>query len=402
MRLPPLLTRPPQRQSLATELLATVAVLAAAALLLAVGGVVLLVGWLDPAQTALYLSLLIAADVGIFVVFGALQLQRLVLRPLRATVDAAEAIAAGDLARRVPSAESRELEALATSVNRMTERLLEERTQLVRAEKLASVGRLAAGVAHEIGNPLGAIHGYAHLARSQVADRPAALDALAGLERESARIDRIVRGLLDYARPRRQTPLALPVNDAVRTVAELLAAQGALRRVALALDLDDSSPRIVADRHDVEQLFVNLLINAVDAMGGVGRLAVRTERIERATLEQARHRVGDEGYASGEADDRALPPVPREPSPRVRIWLARAVDVSAAVKLVVADSGPGIAPADAERVFDPFFTTKDPGQGTGLGLAIVLRTVESAGGTVWVERSREGGAAFHLLVPAAA
>src|SRR5690242_526945 len=137
--------------SLRTELLATFAILAAAALLFAVVSVVLLYDATDPARGALYICLLIAADVLVVVAFGAWKLRDLVLRPLRAAAEIAEEIADGDLHLRLPDQRSHELQQLAASVNRMTERLIHEQAQLVRAEKLASVGRLAAGIAHEIG-----------------------------------------------------------------------------------------------------------------------------------------------------------------------------------------------------------------------------------------------------------
>src|SRR6476620_1352243 len=189
--------------SLRTELLATFAILALAALMFAVASVVLLYDAADPARGAFYICLLIAVDVLVVVAFGAHKLRQLVLLPLSAAAATAEEIADGDLHVRIPDQDSLELQQLAVSVNRMTERLLHEQAQLVRAEKLASVGRLAAGIAHEIGNPLGAISGYAHLLRMNAGGNAPVLEAVGGLERETTRIDRIVRGLLDYARSRR-------------------------------------------------------------------------------------------------------------------------------------------------------------------------------------------------------
>ena len=375
-----------------TELLLQMAVLAAGALVVGVAGVLLLAHATEPAEAAPWLTLLVALDVGVFVAFAAFLVRRLVLLPLGDALAAAEAIAGGDLERRVPAGATREFEGLARSLNRMTDRLLEERRHLVRVEKLASIGRLGAGVAHEIGNPLGAIQGYLHLARTAGADDARRAEALDGLERETSRIDRIVRGLLDYARGRRATPTPVDVNAAVHGVIDLLAAQGTLRRVAVTTDLAIEEARIVADRHDMEQLFVNLLLNAADAMGGQGRIAITTRRLARAELEKQGRRRGESAGAAPQ----------REPSPRVRLWLDSAHRPNAALKVVVADSGPGIPSADVERVFDPFFTTKEPGKGTGLGLAIVLRIVDNAGGTIWVEHAREGGAAFHMLFPLAA
>src|SRR4051812_32833663 len=266
------MTRPVSRSSLRTELLVNFAILAVAALFFAVATVVLLYDRVDPASGVVFISFLVAVDVTVVVAFGAFQIDRLIVGPLRDTAAAAEAIARGDLHRRVAPQNSLELNQVADSVNRMTERLLEEQAHLVRAEKLASVGRLAAGIAHEIGNPLGALNGYSHILRGYVTSNPQALDAVAGFDRETARIDRIVRGLLDYARPRRATPLSIDINESVRHVVDLLSAQGVLRRVSLRLELAGESPRVHGERHDLEQLLVNLLLNASHAVEGTGTI----------------------------------------------------------------------------------------------------------------------------------
>ena len=386
----PSMPRPASPPSLRTELLVNFAILAVAALVFAVAGVVLLYDALEPARTVLYIGLLIAADVTVVVVFGAYQLRRLVVQPLRRTAAAAEAIASGDLGRRVEAHASLELAQLAASVNRMTERLLHEQAQLVRAEKLASVGRLASGIAHEIGNPLGAISGYAHLLRVGANGDARALDAVTGLERETTRIDRIIRGLLDYAKPRRQSPTPVDVNETLRHIVNLVSEQGHLRRIALVMTLSQQSPVVHGDRHELEQVFVNLLLNAADAAGESGVIAVTSAVMSRATVEAGFERRVSDQAAGG---------THHPPSARVTAWLEREREADSVVKVIVADSGTGVPDADADRIFDPFFTTKAPGKGTGLGLAIVARSVENIGGIVWVERAREGGAALHLFLP---
>ena len=394
-----LLNRSVVRASLRTELLVNMAFLAATSIVFAIAGVGMLSDSVAGPRGAVILSLIVLFDLAVFVAFGALQLQRLVIKPLHEAMLAAEAIAGGDLERRVPANGPLEVQNLAESVNRMTDRLLDERAQLVRAEKLASIGRLAAGVAHEIGNPLGAINGYAHILRNQTNGNERAVEAVAGLERESSRIDCIVRGLIDYARPRKPTTTAIDVSDTIRSVVDLLSAQGALRGVKVVVELDHSGARLVGDEHGLEQVVVNLLLNAVDALaeggkrsnGHRGRIVIHTERVPLAKLSQPAARrsppVGQE-------------PLLHAPPGRVKAWAARHRHADV-VKIVVADSGPGVAPANMERIFDPFFTTKEPGQGTGLGLAIVARIVDNLRGTVWVVPAREGGAAFHLLFPAA-
>ncbi len=374
--------------SIRTELLLSLAILAVAALAFAVAVIELMAGQVETAHNAVYLGVLVAADVVVFIVFAAVQVERAVIRPLKETMAAAEAIADGDLKRRVPPGNSTEFANLATSVNRMTDHLLEERAHLIRAEKLASVGRLAAGVAHEIGNPLGAINGYAHLLR-RVASDEAARTAVDGLQREADRIDRIVRGLLDYGRAHPRAATRVDVNDTVRSVHELLATQGVLRPVSVSLDLTAEALNVRADRHELEQVFVNLLLNAVDAMPEGGEIAVRTAALARQ---------GVAVRASRRRTDDAATYVPRPPSLRVMRWLAER-QPDDVVKVVVADSGPGVSAELGDQIFDPFVTTKQPGRGTGLGLAIVARIIENCGGTVWVEPSRAGGAAFHLLLP---
>jgi len=386
--------------SLNARLLAAIALLAAAAVLVAVSSVlVYAAGPQTPTAPAL-LGALIAADVCVFVLFGAYQLRRLVTSPLEDAVAATEAIAAGDLRRRVPDGATREFAALAASVNRMTDHLLAAQVQRIRDEKLASVGRLAAGIAHEIGNPLGAINGYTHVLGARAGDDEETRQAIAAIERESARIDRIVRSLIEYARPRRVTPTRVDVNDVVRFAVRLLGDQGRLRTVTLSTALDARGPAVYGERHELEQVFVNLLLNATDAViersaaegRSSGHVAVRTLRVRRAMLQETVvRRAGDP------KDVRQ----PRRPLARVEQWLARVGAADEIVKVVVSDSGPGVPEEDVERIFDPFYTTKAPGKGTGLGLAIVARIVETLQGTVWVERAREGGAAFHMLFPLA-
>jgi signal transduction histidine kinase len=368
-------------------LIVNFALVAATALSLAVASVLLLYGVLDPTYAAVYISVLIAADVVVLVAYAAYQVEKVVLRPLRDVVAGAEAIASGDLARRLVPGETREMQNLATSVNRMTDRLLEEREHLVRAEKLASVGRLAAGIAHEIGNPLGAINGYVHVLGKAPPGNIAAKDALTGLERESGRIDRIIRGLLDYARAKPRNSSLVDLNELARTVTDLLAAQGVLRRVQLQLSPASQPVFVAGDRHDLEQALVNLLLNAVEAMDGSGELSLILRRTTRADLLAGARRTTD---ASEQ---------PRNmPKARTARWL-EASAVEDLVMVAVIDSGPGIPSANVERVFEPFFTTKEPGKGTGLGLAIVARSIENSGGIIWVSPSREGGAAFRMLFP---
>jgi two-component system NtrC family sensor kinase len=382
----------PKLVSLSTELLVGLAVLATGALLLAVLSVLLFDDFVDRANSASYLAALIVLDVAVFIIFGASGLRRLVTKPLERVVATTEAIAAGDLTRRVTLGGSLELDRLANGVNKMTTRILEEQAMLARLEKVASLGRLATNVAHEIGNPLAAINGYTYLLRSRggLAGGGGAevADVVGGIERESARIDRIVRGMLDYARPRRRSEEAVDVNRVVNSVVDLLRSQGSLRDVKVRLALDSALPGLQGDNHDLEQALVNLVLNAVDALNGMGDMAIVTQRAPfNSLLDQSERRADDPSSAS----------IERHPNPRVRTWLATVGEPRDVLQILIADSGPGVPLSDRERIFDPFYTTKDPGKGTGLGLAIVSRIVESMDGVIYARSAREGGVAFVIL-----
>jgi two-component system, NtrC family, sensor kinase len=377
------------KPALRTELLFNLAFLAAAALLLGVGtivGVQAVAPGLSPGQTLPLILIIVALDVGVFIVFGSYLVRRHILRPLGRVTAVADAVAAGDFAARAPAAETRDFTMLAERLNRMTDHLLDAQGQLVRSEKLASVGRLAAGVAHEVGNPLGAIGTYLEVLRRRGADP----EVMQGLNRELERIDTIVRSLLDYARPRDEPLQPVDPGVVVRAAYDLLAAQGALRSVKASLDLPAALPAMLGRAHALEQALVNLLLNAVDAAAnGAGRVVAGA----RAWAYEAGR------VAPRRSDDPAVSffarPAERRPS-RVEYRPGQP-----GVLVFVADSGPGIAPEDRDKIFDPFYTTKEPGRGTGLGLAIVARTVDEMGGLVWVDEAREGGAAFKLFFPAA-
>src|SRR5712671_4499169 len=214
----------PSKPSLRTELLFNLAFLAAAALLLGVV-TILLASAFAPQRAFPLVITIVALDVGIFIVFGHYIVTRHVLRPVERLMAAADAVAGGDLAARAPDAETRDFAALAERVNRMTDHLLDAQSQLVRSEKLAGIGRLAAGIAHEVGNPLGALGTYVEVLRRRGAEP----EVMAGVTRELERIDRIVRGLLDYARPQEEVLAPIDPAAVARGAYGLLEAQGALR-----------------------------------------------------------------------------------------------------------------------------------------------------------------------------
>jgi hypothetical protein len=372
-----------RQPALRTELLINLAFLAAVALLLGVVSVLLL-SLVAPERILPYVLVTVALDVAIFLAFGHHLVTRLVLRPMDRLMRAAEAVVAGDLAARAPGAETRDFAMLADRMNQMTDTLLDAQGQLVRSEKMASVGRVAAGIAHEVGNPLGAIGTYVDVLRRRNADQ----EVLDGIRREVGRIDEIVRSLLDYARPGDSVLQDVDVRDVVRAAFALLESQGAFKGVRASLDLPDDLPPIRARPHALQQAVVNLLLNAVDAApGGTVRLGARPWTWEPRELAPRRD------------SDASAAEFTRAPAERpTRVELAAG---TAGALIFVADSGHGVDPSDRWRIFEPFFTTKAPGRGTGLGLAIVARAVSEMGGVIWVDVAREGGAAFKMFFPQA-
>jgi signal transduction histidine kinase len=374
------------KPALRAELLFYLTFIAAFALLVGVATSLLAIALpVTPALGIAIIVVLVVLEVGIFVLYGRTLVTRLVLRPLARVMDTADAVADGDLAARAPDADTRDFATLAERLNRMTDRLLDAQSQLVRSEKLASIGRLAAGVAHEVGNPLGAVGTYVEVLRRRGVDP----EVTEGMARELERLDRIVRSLLDYAHPQEDPLVPISPGRIVRGAFELLRAQGAFRAVSAQIDEGLHVPEVLGRAHVLEQTLVNLLLNAVDATPDGGTIIIGARRWAYEPGSAPVKRSTDPGFA---AFPRAME---RRPT---RVEFASG---QPGTLIFVADSGPGITPEDREKVFEPFYTTKEPGRGTGLGLAIVARSVHDMGGVVWVDVAREGGAAFKLFFPIA-
>ncbi len=407
-----------ERPTLRRELIAAFVLVFTGAFLVASTGVLMLMPRLDsPAQSAVYVLIILVLDVAIFAVFGHFLVTRRVLQPIDRLVAGAEAISQGDLAARAPQGETHEINRLAQALNNMAERLLsdqeklaanirslddtnllltEARNAMVQAEKMASAGRLGAGIAHEVGNPLGAIIGYLGILKRNATPRD--LELLESAEREAHRIDRIVRGLLDYSRPREAHTHALDVNTVIHDTIELVSTQGKFKTVELEVELVDKAPDVLGDPYQLQQVLVNLLVNAADALEDQANPRVRITTVARlhrpARALQARRKDDPPmlDYTHRRrlhAPPRALLADPGEPGGQV-------------VEIIVEDNGPGI-PADlVDQIFEPFVTTNEIGKGTGLGLAVCARLIEGMGGIIKVDAVPEGdGATFRIVLPAA-
>lgn len=295
-----------------------------------------------------------------------LSIQRLVARPVRHMVEATRRVAEGDLSGAVPVSSRDELGRLAKDFNHMREALARAEqelkgraeAQLARAEKMASLGRMSASIAHEINNPLAGILTFAKLLIRDLESRP--LDAelkeqglrqLRLVQRETERCTAIVRNLLEFAR---QRPLNLKAVSAVAVVEEALSLVGhQLELKGLVLERALAAvPQVQGDAGQLRQAIVNLVLNAGDATPSGGRIRLAT-------------RPDGEG-----------------------------------VLIEISDTGAGIAPQDLSRIFDPFFSTKE--KGTGLGLSVVYGIVEHHGGRIEVESEPGRGTSFRIRLPSAA
>jgi two-component system, NtrC family, sensor kinase len=231
-----------------------------------------------------------------------------------------------------------------TRLAALNQELLDTRGDLLRSERLATVGRLAAGLGHEIGNPLGALLGFIELAKKD--GGPGVFDAL---EAQAQRIHRTVQELMDFARPGKMEIVPVPLGSSIEVALRLVRAHPRWRSMELHSSIPHDLPKIMASEHHLVQLLVNLFLNAADACEGHGQVDLR----------------------ASERDDR--------------------------ISLEVSDNGPGLAPEMVGRVFEPFATTKALGKGTGLGLAICRQLMQAFGGDIEAAPPRAGQGALFTL-----
>ena len=301
-----------------------------------------------------------------------------ITNPLQKMVVATQEIAKGDLSHKVEVKSKDEIGYLADSFNQMTadlktanqkliewgktlEKKVEERTKelremqehLIQSEKLASLGKLAAGIAHEINNPLGGILIYSHLLLEDTSKKSPHYENLKKIVKETSRCKDIVRGLLEFARPKEPEMTLININDAVDRSLAIVEGQTIFQNITLDKTYSSDLPKIVADESQLQQVFMNIIINAAEAMDGKGKLSLRTSMNTDRTH----------------------------------------------IEIKISDTGHGIKEEDKKRLFEPFFSTKEVGKGTGLGLAISYSIIQKHQGTIEVESQEGKGSAFTIKLP---
>lgn len=288
-------------------------------------------------------------------------LSRSILGPVDQLVDGAERLARGELDHRIGCRSSDEIGKLCEAFNNMGESLLDRdrliwentQRQLTQSEKMASVGRLAAGVAHEINNPLTGVLTFSSLLLEQENLPEEAKEDLTVIVEETTRCREIIRNLLDFARETKPEITPVDINQVITRTLDIVRHQSLFQNIAIEEQLRPDLPEIPADSSQIQQVILNLILNAAAAMPDGGRLILSTN------------------YGA----DRRF------------------------VKVSVRDTGTGIPKGDLETIFDPFFTTKEQGKGTGLGLAVSYGIVQRHNGTITVTSRVGKGSTFEVNLP---
>lgn len=261
-------------------------------------------------------------------------------------------------------ADKKKLKSTVLSLERANTELKKAHKEVLRAEKMASVGRLSSGIAHEIGNPIGIVLGYLDLLRQENLTDEQRLDYIERAQSEIERVNDIIRELLDFARPAKDEMRAVPVHAIVEEIVGMLRQQPMMKEINLSSNLSAGQNVILADPQRLRQVFLNLLINAADAIKLEPAVADGHIRIDSRNI--------DDQNGNGQQ-----------------------------LQIVITDNGPGIPEDQLNYIFDPFYTTKEPGKGTGLGLSVCFMIMEEVGGTIKAEAAPEKGTRFVLSFPSA-
>ena len=285
-----------------------------------------------------------------------------VLRPINKLVYASKKLAKGDLSQRVAITSKDEIGELTDSFNLMASSIkerddqLKARTQqkIQESERLASIGRLAAGVAHEINNPLGAILVYSNLLLEESKLQGPEEENLKKIARETIRCKEIVKGLLDFARKTKPKKELVDINNILNRVMSLVGKQALFQNIKVTKRLNGRLQTVMADKTQVQQVFMNIILNAAEAMQGKGSLTIGTKSLEGKKF----------------------------------------------IEIRFTDTGCGIPQENMKSLFEPFFTTKEESNGIGLGLAISYGIIKNHGGNIEVKSKVGKGTTFLIRLPA--
>lgn len=337
-------------------------------------------------------------DSFIVIGLGVYFLSRSITSPIRALTAAATRISGGSLGERVKVKADNEIGSLAGSFNVMADKLEAEikalerlnaelvstQEELLRTSTLAAIGNLAAGIAHEVGNPLGALSGYLDILRRGATDEAEEREVVSRAISELGRIDAIVRDFLDVSRPPKASETPVEINSVVTEAVSTAQAHPAFTGVKTEMRLAEALPSLMMDDGKLRQVFINLLLNAAESMrtvSGAKTVVVSTALLKRQCDASGRM------TALRRKDDRFL----GKGGERVREFIS----------VSFADIGSGISESDAARVFEPFFTTKGA-LGTGLGLFVSHSIIKAYGGDIAVSSGPGAGATFTVMLPSSA
>jgi signal transduction histidine kinase len=357
----------------------------------------------------------ILLDILILVFFGTYVFSKMVVGPVQKLVETAERFQEGDRLPEPNKDEANELGKLAQALNSMLLRLAENKEELrqhivsleqanlelkraqqeiVFSEKLASVGRLTAGIAHEIGNPIGIVLGYLELLQREDLGEDERLELLQRMSDEVQRINQIIRQLLDFSRPSSEDLQTISINPLIQETLAVLAHQFKQQEIEVLLDLTARPDTVLANADQLKQVFLNLMVNAADAMAATrdrsqgGRLRLSSRWLSEEILDKEKGREQ---------------PLRRRTDPQAANFrhLRRTYGTAGKpwIGIQFADTGVGIAREDQERIFDPFFTTKEVGKGTGLGLSVSIQIIETLGGRMEVNSRPGEGTVVSVLLP---
>ncbi|HEX7836249.1 MAG TPA: HAMP domain-containing sensor histidine kinase [Kofleriaceae bacterium] len=317
-------------------------------------------------------------------------------RPIGKLATKARRVGTGDLSAPLRLRQRDELGELANEINLMCERLSEAQSerarateQLRHADRLTTVGKLASGLAHELGTPLNVVSGRARLIADREVDGADVVDSARIVAEQADRMTALIRQLLDFARPRAPRPAPLNVTTLAQRVCQLIATIARKANVVLVPPVSDDTLRIEADDGQLTQVLTNLVVNAIQAIdptGGDPRPA--SSAVGVPTPRDPASRIGDRGTVEITARKVEQAPPPYVGG-GVQTWMA----------IEVRDTGPGMDKATRDRIFEPFFTTKQVGDGTGLGLSVSWGIVREHGGWIDVSSELNKGSTFTVYLP---